>query len=144
VETRRSFIGQVLGTLVGSQIPFVMREAAPKRVIQNTKLDSYERMLRGFRVSEETLLRWRLIAVTHPNRELVWMPPLVKATRDIDKGKIKFEAQDLHVTGSIVFDGCQLVDDRGYFVREAKFSGTIYMVAGDSLRITHTLHLFGG
>lgn len=125
-QSRRSFLGTVIGTLVATQLPFVTKAAqfkeSEKRNINSSQYGKYKGAILC-------------------NGEWIELPPLSYIEK-IGADRIDFVFLGFNPIVPLTLTKVRLMDESGVVVTERAHS-SIYMMVGDTLNLTCTCTLLG-
>ena len=134
---RRWFLGRVIGTLIGTQVPFVAQAADPIVSTSFPKLMKLNMFYKAFNCSMEELKAYRMYIVLD-NDVKIWAPGIETATRDLEKMSVSWKAFGIKCKRVIRSVALGVTDPTNQLV---KFSQQIVNLAvGDSLHCSYTIN----
>lgn len=134
---RRSFIGNVLGIIVSSQLPFKSEEALYKDNF--TCMDRIKAFIKLLDSDVRAIRQdYRMFIITNQNVRL-WAPRIVDVqTEKIHTCRVVLQADEIKFTEAFTIEGVGIIDKRGNLIKQASMVN-ISVRNGDSLRVTYTL-----
>lgn len=137
---RGAFFDSILGTFVGTTVPFRVTEALPQNT---TALIRLNRLVELFNCKPDTIYRKVKIAIVLKEDIRFWMSKIDIAIQDREKLILKLTPYALKVEHAIVMTGMELCTHDELFLKRTNFCSEITMSPGDILKTTYTFEVPG-
>ncbi len=142
MQDRRSFLGQVIGLFVATQLPFTAEPVKISRFRKPAnKLELADRRMRLFHLTEEQVSRCKIFVIAE-NGEKFWAPRIERRIINPEVGYAEFRPAGVKVNQTIIYKGMGFVDDQGYLMAENDFEhGPVTLIDGDAIVANYTISL---
>lgn len=132
---RRGFFGSILGTIIGSQIPFQIEESKEEIIIPHP----LEFMYQAYKATHEELMNYKLVCITDQLQKF-YFPKMKEVNRT--EQKICFVSYGLEFKQPLTAIGVRLINTNNIIWKDiCKFSRPVTVNNGDTIHPSYTLSI---
>lgn len=141
--TRRTFIGQTIGTVAAAGLLDTPLIARSIRLDTPNRLTKLQRQVRSLGFNEEYIkknYKGAMNVISNGISEIIKMPPIILVKKDIDELKIFIKYGTLYVTHEIQVRGFYLLDESNRLVASHTIAGQ-NLFPDDTFNLDQTIHM---